>query len=353
MAEYKERILSQNLLKLRESTKQTQGEFAEKLGITTPTLSEYERGNKLPKLDFLLRLVEVYHISLDDFVFNANFMPPIRTEEEANVKKVHMPESYTGNYFLYLYDTDEQFNAQEKTNTSVLTYGIMSVISGNRRTKERDSLDVIACFSMNSSQVNALYDKAEMIIDTPGTDIYSELQEAYHENATERIYLGKMTVAANKMFLLLDYGNTDRALIIMNTPPNIKEHYVGGLGTINSVSRGCNPVPCVQCIGISYRYLKINPEEIAEYLSLGKSLPFMEEEAAEFMQLFRLLYIDNRELSQLSDLDKRCFIQAKLENYFRKYIQRNLFRIARIEMQADNSWYHLIQVHGRKYHGKT
>lgn len=47
----------------------TQSESAKALGISKNTLSGYETGKTIPKLDVALKMAELYHCSLDDLIF--------------------------------------------------------------------------------------------------------------------------------------------------------------------------------------------------------------------------------------------------------------------------------------------
>ncbi|HCY51690.1 MAG TPA: XRE family transcriptional regulator [Clostridiales bacterium] len=50
---------------LRQSSKFTQKEVADKLGITYQSYQAYERGKALPSLPVFISIAEVYDVSLD------------------------------------------------------------------------------------------------------------------------------------------------------------------------------------------------------------------------------------------------------------------------------------------------
>ncbi len=63
-------MLSRNLKYLRRQRKLTQAQLAEMIGVSRPTLGDYENGNSDPPAAVLKRLAEVFQKSLDDLVFS-------------------------------------------------------------------------------------------------------------------------------------------------------------------------------------------------------------------------------------------------------------------------------------------
>lgn len=66
------------LLKLRKEKGLTQEELAEKLYVDRGTISKWERGIYLPKPDLLLKLSEVFNISVNEILLGEK-----KTEENA------------------------------------------------------------------------------------------------------------------------------------------------------------------------------------------------------------------------------------------------------------------------------
>ena len=61
--EFPEKIRS-----LREAALLTQKQLALQIGVTPTTVSHYEAGRKFPSLDVLIKLANVFHVSLDYLV---------------------------------------------------------------------------------------------------------------------------------------------------------------------------------------------------------------------------------------------------------------------------------------------
>lgn len=60
--------LSENLSALRKKAKLTQSELGEKLNYTDKSVSKWERGEGVPDVSVLIKLSELYSVSLDELV---------------------------------------------------------------------------------------------------------------------------------------------------------------------------------------------------------------------------------------------------------------------------------------------
>jgi transcriptional regulator with XRE-family HTH domain len=58
--------MAKSLKELREEAYITQKEVAEQLGVTTTTVSNWERGIKRPQVRSIRRLAELYHVQPRD-----------------------------------------------------------------------------------------------------------------------------------------------------------------------------------------------------------------------------------------------------------------------------------------------
>lgn len=61
-------ILGTRLTQLREFYLQTQQAFADKIGVNRQTLADWEHGKYLVSIPCLLKIQNMYHISIDDFL---------------------------------------------------------------------------------------------------------------------------------------------------------------------------------------------------------------------------------------------------------------------------------------------
>lgn len=64
------KIITSNLKALREERGIKQKFIAEQLGISANYYSQIENGHRLPQLEHLLKLRNIFNVSLDDIFFN-------------------------------------------------------------------------------------------------------------------------------------------------------------------------------------------------------------------------------------------------------------------------------------------
>ncbi|MDE7439533.1 MAG: helix-turn-helix domain-containing protein [Clostridia bacterium] len=61
-------VIAKNLVELRTKAHFTQLELAEKINYTDKAVSKWERGEAIPDLRVIIKLAEIYNISVDDIV---------------------------------------------------------------------------------------------------------------------------------------------------------------------------------------------------------------------------------------------------------------------------------------------
>ena len=74
-------ILARRLLALRKERGYTQREVAIYSDITEQTYQNYERMTREPKLEMLVRIADVYHVSLDYLVGRTDVKAVQKTEK--------------------------------------------------------------------------------------------------------------------------------------------------------------------------------------------------------------------------------------------------------------------------------
>jgi len=67
-------LLTQQLKHLREQNGYSQTDLAHELGISRQSVSKWERGENFPDINNLLRLSELYNVSLDELVRGSQFL---------------------------------------------------------------------------------------------------------------------------------------------------------------------------------------------------------------------------------------------------------------------------------------
>lgn len=83
--------VGQRIKACRNEQNMTQDFVAEQLGVTRQTISNWENGRSYPDIERVIRLSELYHLSLDELL-----------KGDQNMVE-HLQENTTVNYFLKLF----------------------------------------------------------------------------------------------------------------------------------------------------------------------------------------------------------------------------------------------------------
>lgn len=67
--------LANNIKRLRYNYELTQKDLAKKIDTTQQTISEIERGTKLPDVALLCRISDFFNVSIDDILYNSKVIP--------------------------------------------------------------------------------------------------------------------------------------------------------------------------------------------------------------------------------------------------------------------------------------
>ena len=76
--------LGTNIQRLRKEQNMSQGDLADALDISRQSVSKWETDAATPDLDKLLKLSEIFAISLDELVKGEEDTPPTPTDEQTN-----------------------------------------------------------------------------------------------------------------------------------------------------------------------------------------------------------------------------------------------------------------------------
>lgn len=63
----------ERLRELRKQSTYTQKELAEKLGVSTITIRQYEQGTREPNIERILRLALIFNVSTDELLCVSDF----------------------------------------------------------------------------------------------------------------------------------------------------------------------------------------------------------------------------------------------------------------------------------------
>lgn len=309
-----------NLKKMAD--KYTQKYIAEKTCFSQSSINNYISKNSEPSIQFLVALKEAFGIDIDGFLFS---------DYEEN--KMEDRGRYVGNYLVYYYN-NSSYKGEIHTNIkNTLNYGVLSILKRSDIDK-----DVVVYGSFYKDREAAVKTLKEVNEKSNYGDIYKihSIKNSFYE--------GSIHSNLNNLFISISSKEKDdEVYFIFNNPPS-KSEYIGGLGTINSVSRGREHNPCVQYAIISKKLINRPDGEIYNSLSLGYTDVNFNTPVQELINLFKRLYIEKSELSSnLTEEQKRLIIENKLKYYFSEIMDANMFRFAKISNHEDDIVYRILK----------
>lgn len=337
-------LVSSNLKKLIAQNDITQKELAEMIGVAPASMTDYCKGRRLPSLDFFVALKKHFDINLDEFLTksissSAVALPPRSTVFDKQMMETY--HKYCATYLMYYFDTSKSKGRDLQLPRDSLHYGVLFIYE-NPTSLEAPQFGCAAILGIKDrgevTRLKADLDKMEV-----PEKVIEHIASKYESMA----YYGDFSLTQYHAFVSMSHANTDKALLIFHRVDNNKSEYIGGIGTINSVSKGREHMPVVQYLGISRYPLALSVEEIHHNLLLD--YPTFEadpEMVDEMIKNFKALYADpNSAISEgFSEYQKAIMVRSTLERFVKKSLERNVFRYAKISGTTDDDqWYHAIK----------
>lgn len=304
--------------------KYSQKKIAEDTGVSPASINNYLNKSSDPSSSFLLKLKKAYDINIDNFLTG-----PYEAPEKKELSKLDI--RFLGDYALYFYDTNV-YKGRVHRSTNILRYGVLSVVGEG---KDKDGLRVFAKFFDTRRQMEDTFKYLSGASEKKKLEYYAEQDVKY---------TGKLETSAAQIFVILkNTAEEDHCLIILNNPPS-NNKYIGGLGTVNSVARGREKMPCVQYIIVSDKLFRIPDGELYQRLSLGISEVNVQNETNQLITLFKNLYLENdSNPNGLNDFQKQRIISDSLENILEEMINANMFRFAKVSNNEDDRFFRMIR----------
>lgn len=335
------RIVSNNLKKLMNEQGLTQKELAEKLGIAPASMTDYCKGRRLPNIEHLVSLKMLYGISIDDFLTKDLNPAAIASPPKIPLFDQQALEAYKkfcSSFYLYYFDTSKLKGRDTQPPRDSLLYGILYVYE--HREKEMPEFNCVSILGFEDrDEVARVKKKLDDMNDS------QKIREYIIRNYESSAYFGDFSLSKAHAFVSINHGTTDKALLILPWIDSSSKPYIGGIGTINSVSKGRERMPVIQFMGVSRHTLDLSVEEIHHSLLLDQ--PTFEVDGKtvdEMIMNFKALYVDsNSAMRNFSEFQKAIFIRSMLEQIVRKSLERNVFRYGKISGTDDDIFYHRLK----------
>lgn len=261
---------------------------------------------------------------------------------------------YVGTYHMAYFNTDAAIGDNRRTAARDLANGVLTIYAGDAV----DGVPVLRVIAFTNC-TEAEHDK-----------LIRTVSSAEHANSIRGIRTCYSSVAApaececetTRMKCLYegDLNLTDRNaeitmrqvrggdvvhILLHNKAANSSDghNYVGGMGTMMSISRGEEHMPVVQSLILSRNgFANTAKEELAEALFLEPPAVKMEKEAADIITYTRALYPSedsDSPLAHMSNRDKEYMLKTFIEMKIGDVIKRNYLRYYKVSSHMDSVIY--------------
>lgn len=319
----------------------TQREMADNLGVGPAQLTRVMHGDQTPSVyPFLTKIKELYNYSIDEFLFtNIREM-----EEKKNGVEEDLPVAsymkFVGLYQTYYFDTSSFKGRERSDDAKALKSGLLLV---RKDPGSENKYQVVAVFNMKKEYADTCY---EMAMQRSGGRGFENIwQYMISLGGSNHVYYGEMELSSKFVYISLRFENTkDRVQMIFHRPVSNSNKYIGGLGTIVSVSKGRNTAPCVQYIALSEVSLNVSEEEIAAHLLMHYPNLKTYDATDELVEMLVKLYQDkDGEKTRLTDEQKKTLVRNHIDKIVNETVERNLFRTVVVSAVDDDDFYHYIK----------
>lgn len=320
----------------------TQRDLADLLNIGAPQLTKILKGNQTPTLfPFFINVVRRFNYSIDEFIFtDIEVTEKSRDGIDENLPAVNYMK-FLGVYQLYYFDTSAYKGRERGTHGDSLKSGIMFI----EKNSTTEKYGVMAIFDMNKEKADSFY-RNEL------KDIKNDTKICRNRilsvGSTQHIYYGELELSSKHVYINLRFeGTRDRVQMIFHRPESNSNQYIGGLGTMVSVSKGRNAAPCLQYVAMANTSLRASGEEIASHLLMHypklKTYDTIDDLVNFTMDLYNTDVAGNDRISRLSDEQKKSLVRNYMDKIVNDTVEKNLFRTVIVSPADDDEFYHYIK----------
>ena len=336
-------IVAANLNKLLKDQNISAKKLAQMTMYSESAISKYRTGKQFPSIPFFCQLNAIFGIPIDDFFFkeiNCNGLHSQMVLSDVEEAEKALYRKFCGTYLVYFLNTSDYKGRDKNPPEKSLLYGILTISEDKSITGD----STYSCIAVLGLKDRALATKLKKTVDSMQN--YSDIENfiSNEEELVSKTYYGDFELSTEHAFLTLTHGRKDKALIILHRVNTNKKEYIGGMGTINSVSKGREPMPTIQYIAFSRYPISLSVEEIHHQLLLSHPTYKADANVKELISLFKKTYMRPDPDGEIhTELEKELIIKVNLERYVKMSLTNNMFRYAKISERDDGAWYDLLK----------
>ena len=341
------KIVAKNLQNFLKKNNITQKGLADTLGMATASINDYLNLSKpsIPPAEFFVAMKNLYGINIDDFmtkIVNSEEYDQERLLSSADRELIESYRKFEGIYSVYYLDNSSYKSRDERTPEESLKLGVLYIFE-SKSTVSTSTYKCIMILDIGTKEdMSVIRNIIEEHQDEPHL-IAKYIAADCPDFRIETLSNGDFEIIGKYAYISLEHPRAGKSLAIFYNPDSNKPKFVGGLGTINSVSKGRDKMPTLQFIAISRKPIERSVEEIHRNLLLSFPIIKADKYAPEMIRIMKKLYIDTEsESMNISELQKTITIRANMEMYIRDSVEHNLFRYAKVSSVDDDGFYHWI-----------
>ena len=328
-------LFSRNMKALREKANCKANMIAEEIGISPACYSKYVTNEKVPPVfPFLVGAKEYFGYSIDELLFTdlSKEMELVKEHKDDVPEAVY--EKYYGLYQGFYFDNSAYKGRESAEDATALKSCVLLVYK--KKANKEVVHKVLASFGMTKETAQKLYEDVAKYVN--GFSWENAVNYMLSRNKELRLYQGKLKLSSEHVYIDASLGNKDKvSMIFYNTN---YEKFVGGLGTVSSVSCGRHQEPVIQYLGLSRYLLNTSKEEICTHLLTSYRVK-INNSMDDLMEMIDDLY-NNGRMSGLNAEEKRVMIRFRLEKIVNDTLSKNLFRRASVSERDDEDFRNFI-----------
>ena len=342
-----------NLKNLLKDMGWTQQKLSTVMDMGEATVSSYVKGKMLPSVTSLVNLCEhtdikrKYRLTIDQLLFESLDFEKTSVPLAMRENQAELHSDYIGNYFMYFFDQSSLDVIGGVRESRRLRYGVISIYNYMKRVGD-EGIFAHAKFFKTLDDARQFKMELDDVMVPEVSGYADKVIEQYRKD--REYYTGELTFNDNHTFIDISSGYyEDKALIVLcATQKKADRHYIGGLGTVVSVSHGTLHMPVAQKIILSAPELNVSAEELGKHLRIEPDCVQISDEADELLRMYQKLYgAGSNETSApaafLDEYDKRAIFTSRLSQLVKNSVDKDLNCVCAVTEKDDSMVYQMIK----------